>query len=189
MSELLRQPKIMEEVQREVRDIAIGKLVLKEHDIEDMQYLKAVLKETLRLHPPLPLLVAHESMEYINLQGYDIPAKTLIMINAFAIGRDPKWWDDPEDFRPKRFLKNGTSASIDFKGHDFQLVPFGAGRRGCPGLTFAITVIEVALANILYRFDWVLPNGMDAKDLDMQVRSGGMAFKKHDLILTAKPHY
>ncbi|PIA30377.1 hypothetical protein AQUCO_05600069v1 [Aquilegia coerulea] len=188
MSELIRHPKIMKEVQKEVRDIARGKLLITENDIEGMHYLRSVLKEALRLHPPLPLLVPRESMEYITLQGYDIPAKTMVIINAAAIGRDPKYWEEPEKFWPKRFLKNGTSASVDFRGQDFQFIPFGAGKRGCPGITFAISAVELALANILNRFDWALPNG-NAKDLDMQEGFGITAFKNTELVLTAKPHY
>ncbi|KAF5190876.1 Cytochrome p450 [Thalictrum thalictroides] len=188
MSELIRHPDIMEEVQKEVRDIARGILILKENDIEEMHYLKAVIKETLRLHPPAPLLVPHESMEKVQIQGYDIPTKTTVMINAFAIGRDPLWWEDPDKFWPKRFL-NGVSASIDFKGLDFQLIPFGAGRRGCPGILFATSILELTLANLLNIFDWELPKDMDGKDLDMHEGSGITVHRKNDLLLTAKPHY
>ncbi|PIA30378.1 hypothetical protein AQUCO_05600070v1 [Aquilegia coerulea] len=189
MSELLREPEIMEEVQKEVRAIAGGKLLLKDHDIEEMHYLKAVIKETIRLHPPLPLLVPRESMEYINLHGYDIPAKTRVMINAYAIARDPLSWEEPEKFWPKRFLQDGSSASVDFKGCDFQFIPFGAGRRGCPGMTFAMSVVELALANLLNRFNWSLPKGMDAKYLNMEEGAGITAYRKNELVLIAKPHY
>ncbi|KAF5194621.1 Cytochrome p450 [Thalictrum thalictroides] len=154
-----------------------------------MHYLKAVIKETIRLHPPLPLLVPRESMEYINLKGYDIPAKTRVMINAYAIARDPMSWEEPEKFWPKRFLQGGSSASVDFKGCDFQFIPFGAGRRGCPGMTFAMSVVELALANLLNRFDWSLPNGMDARYLNMEEGAGITAYRKSELIVIAKPHY
>ncbi|KAF9606651.1 hypothetical protein IFM89_027695 [Coptis chinensis] len=188
MSELLRHPKIMEQVQTEVRDIARGRQIVKEADIEQMQYLKSVVKETLRLHPPVPLLVPRESMEDAKIQGYDIPAKTTVVINVFAIGRDPMLWDDPDKFCPERFL-NGSCAKIDLKGQDFQLIPFGAGRRGCPGILFALAVNELALANLLNGFDWALPDGLNGGDLDMHEASGIAIHRKNDLLLTAKPHY
>ncbi|PIA30308.1 hypothetical protein AQUCO_05600024v1 [Aquilegia coerulea] len=188
MSELIRHPNVMEEVQKEVRDIAGGKLMINETDMDEMHYLKSVIKEILRLHPPLPLLVPRESMQKVQIQGYDIPAKALVMINTFAIGRDPKLWEEPDKFWPKRFL-NGDSTSVDFKGQNFQFIPFGSGRRGCPGAVFAISIIELVLANLLNKFDWALPDGMDFKDLDMEEESGITVHRKNDLILTAKPHY
>ncbi|PIA30303.1 hypothetical protein AQUCO_05600019v1 [Aquilegia coerulea] len=187
MSELIRHPNIMEEVQKEVRDVGRGKLILNENDVEEMHYLKSVIKETLRLHPPAPLLIPHESMEKVQIQGYDIPAKTTVMINVFAIGRDPLWWEEPEKFWPKRFLNGGST--IDFKGQDFQFIPFGAGRRGCPGILFAISVLLPTLANLLNIFDWELPSGMDIQDLDMHEGPGITVHRKNDLFLTAKPHY
>ncbi|PIA30309.1 hypothetical protein AQUCO_05600025v1 [Aquilegia coerulea] len=188
MSELVRHPEIMEEVQNEVRDIAGSKLIIKENGTEEMHYLKAVIKETLRLHPPVPLLLPRESIEKVQVHGYDIPAKTTIVINAYAIGRDILSWEDPDKFLPERFL-NGSSASIDYKGQDFQLIPFGAGRRGCPGILFATSILEIALANLLNRFDWALPNGMDGKDLDMHEDSGLTIHRKNELVLMAKPLY
>ncbi|PIA30302.1 hypothetical protein AQUCO_05600018v1 [Aquilegia coerulea] len=188
VSELIRHPKIMEEVQKEVRGIARGKLMITETDLDEMHYLKSVIKETLRLHPPVPLLVPRESMEKVQIQGYDIPAKTTVLINAFVIGRDPKLWDEPEKFWPKRFL-NGGSVSVDFKGQDFQLIPFGSGRRGCPGILFATSIIELTLANLLNRFDWAAPEGMDGKDLNMEEESGITVHRKNDLVLSSKQHY
>ncbi|PIA27964.1 hypothetical protein AQUCO_07400068v1 [Aquilegia coerulea] len=188
MSELIRHPSIMQEVQKEVREVVRGKLTIHDSDIDEMHYLKSVIKETLRLHPPNSLLVPRESMEKVQIQGYDIPAKTTVIINAFAIGRDPKSWEEPEKFWPKRFL-NGNSTSVDFKGQDFQLIPFGAGRRGCPGILFATSIIEFTLANLLNRFDWALPDGMDGKDLDMEEEYGITVHRKNDLVLTAQQHY
>lgn len=189
MSELLKHHGIMEEVQQEVRDIAAGKLVLMESDTEEMHYLRSVIKEAIRLHPPIPFLVPRESMKNVRIQGYDIPAKTTIIINAFTIGRDPTSWEEPERFWPKRFLDGGSSVSVDFKGQHFQLIPFGAGRRGCPGMLFATATAEIALANLLNRFDWSLPNGMEGKDLDM-LEIGGLTIRRmNELVLIGKPRY
>ncbi|WMV21327.1 hypothetical protein MTR67_014712 [Solanum verrucosum] len=125
-----------------------------------MHYLKTVIKETLRLHAPVPLLVPRESMEEVKLLDYDIPAKTQVFINAWAIGRDPLSWDDPEVYLPEMFL----TSDIDVKGQEIELIPFGAGRRGCPGMTFAIIINELALARIVHKFDLALPK---EEDLDM----------------------
>ncbi|XP_017972572.1 PREDICTED: cytochrome P450 71A1-like [Theobroma cacao] len=133
-----------------------------------MDYLKAVIKETLRLHPPLPLLVPRVSTQDVNIKVYDIEERTLVIVNAWAIGRDPVHWNEPEEFRPERFLNN----PIDFKGNDFQYTPFGDGRRGCPGMAFAMAMNEIILVNLVHKFDWSLPGGTTGEDLDMTETTG-----------------
>nr|DAD28668.1 TPA_asm: hypothetical protein HUJ06_030136 [Nelumbo nucifera] len=187
MAELLRHPEIMKEVQDEVRRIIGSKPSITEEDIEQMHYLKMVIKETLRLHPPAPLLVPRESTQDVKIQGYDIPAKTRVIINAWAIGREPLSWERAEEFHPMRFM-NADSSCIDFRCHNFQLIPFGAGRRGCPGIEFAVAMDELVLANLLHMFDWTLPNGASGKDLDMDEASGLTIHKKSPLLLVATPH-
>ncbi|XP_002511293.3 cytochrome P450 736A117 [Ricinus communis] len=184
MTELLRHPKIMKRLQNEVREIANSKSRITPDDLNKMQYLKAVIKETLRLHPPLPLLVPRVSTQDVKLKGFDIAAGTQILINAFAIGRDPASWDRPEEFWPDRFL----DSSIDFKGHDFQLLPFGTGRRACPGIQFAISIEELALANLLYKFEWALPSGAREEDLDMTESIGLTTHRKSPLLAVATPY-
>jgi len=111
----------------------------------------------LRLHPVAPLLVPHESMEDIELNGYYVPKKSRIIINFWAIGRDPcVWSDNMEEFYPERFI----NSNIDLKGRDFQLIPFGSGRRGCPGMHLGLTTVKYVLAQLLHCFHWVLPSGM-----------------------------
>uniref|UniRef100_A0A5B7AB44 Uncharacterized protein n=1 Tax=Davidia involucrata TaxID=16924 RepID=A0A5B7AB44_DAVIN len=183
MAELLRHPNIMKELQNEVRGIARGKLNITEDDLMKMPYLKVVIKETLRLHPPLPLLVPRESTQDVKVLGYDIAAGTQVIINAWTIGRDPLLWEEAEEFLPERFL----NTSIDFKGHDFQLIPFGAGRRGCPGTQFAMTIDELALANLVNNFDFTLPGGARAEDLDMTGSPGLTLHKKSPLLVIATP--
>ncbi|XP_023515572.1 cytochrome P450 71A24-like isoform X2 [Cucurbita pepo subsp. pepo] len=182
MSELLKHPEVMKKLKSEIREISGDHKAyyVNEDDLDKMHYLKAVLKETLRLHPPIPLLVPRESTQCIKLRGYDIKPKTRVMINAWAIGRDPEVWDEAEEFRPERFMNN----SIDFKGQDFELIPFGAGRRGCPGIAFATVINEVALANLVHKFEWMLPNG---EDLDMTGAFGLTIHRKHPLVATATP--
>ncbi|KAL0417245.1 UNVERIFIED_CONTAM: cytochrome [Sesamum latifolium] len=129
MTELLRHPSVMKKLQNEVRDIVKDKQDITDNDLEKMHYLKAVIKETLRFHTPLPLLVARVAKEDVKIMGYDISAGTMVITNAWAISRDPVSWDEPEKFEPDRFL----NSSIDFKGQDFEFIPFGAGRRAVQG--------------------------------------------------------
>uniref|UniRef100_A0A803M8T6 Cytochrome P450 n=1 Tax=Chenopodium quinoa TaxID=63459 RepID=A0A803M8T6_CHEQI len=114
-----------------------------------------VIKETLRLHPPFPCLTPRESLARCEIDGYEIPSKTRVLINAWAIGRNPKHWTNPGEFNPERF----EESSIDYKGMHFELIPFGSGRRVCPGIGLSIATIELVLAMLLYHFDWKIPNG------------------------------
>ncbi|KAL2491852.1 Cytochrome [Abeliophyllum distichum] len=180
MTELLRHPMIMEKLQNEVRGILNGKQNIADNDLEKMHFLKAVIKETLRLHSPVPFLARIASRD-IEIMGYDIEAGTMIITNSWAIGRDPASWEEPENFQPERFL----NSSIDFRGLDFQLIPFGAGRRGCPGIGFAMATIELALANLAQKFDWNLSNGEKGEDLDMTEYPGITVRRKKPLVAVA----
>ncbi|XP_021807677.1 cytochrome P450 71A26-like isoform X1 [Prunus avium] len=186
MTELLRHPRVMNKLQNEVRGIVGNKTdVITEDDLVEMHYLKAVTKETLRLHPPLPLLVPRMSTRDVEVNGYNIKANTQVFISAWQIGRDPKLYDKPEEYEPERFLNNG----IDYKGNDFELIPFGAGRRACPGIQFAMAVNEIALANIVHKFDWALPGEASREDLDMTESTGLTSHKKYPLKAVAFPHF
>ncbi|XP_026451300.1 cytochrome P450 71A1-like [Papaver somniferum] len=118
-----------------------------------MDYLKCVIKESLRLHPPLPTLLTRNSSANVKIKGYDAPTNTGVFVNVYTIQRDPKVWDKPEEFYHERFENN----PIDFKWQDFQFIPFGSGRRGCHGVSFGLAVVEFVLANLLHGFDWGLP--------------------------------
>ncbi|XP_019101881.1 PREDICTED: cytochrome P450 71A22-like [Camelina sativa] len=174
MTELLRHPDCMNRLQEEVRTICKGKSSVPEEDIQDMKYLKAVIKETMRLHPPIPLMFPHESTEDVRLRDYSIPAGTQVMINVWAIGRDAaSWGPDAEEFRPERHL----DSSVDFRGQNFELIPFGAGRRICPAISFAVVLIEVVLANLVHQFDWRLPVEY-TEDQTSVAESTGMAIHR-----------
>ncbi|RVX04744.1 Cytochrome P450 71D10 [Vitis vinifera] len=127
---------------------------------------------------------AEECREMCEINGYEIPKKTLIIVNAWAIGRDSDHWVEAERFYPERFL----DSSIDYKGTDFGYIPFGAGRRMCPGILFSLPIIELSLAHLLYNFDWKLPNGMKADDLDMTEAFGITVRRKQDLHLIPIPN-
>ncbi|XP_028799675.1 cytochrome P450 71D10-like [Neltuma alba] len=181
MSELLRNPSKMRRAQEEVRRIFGSKGYVDESEFRHLKYVSAVIKETLRLHPPLPLLLPRENSESCEINGYKLPPKTRVIINGWAIGRDPKYWDEPEKFEPERFL----NASIDynFKGTEFEYIPFGSGRRICPGVSFATVLVESMVCNLLYHFDWRLPNGLEHEKLDMTENSGATVRRKNDLCL------
>ncbi|PON94058.1 Cytochrome P450, E-class, group I, partial [Trema orientale] len=156
MAEMIKNPRVMKRAQEEVREVFSRKGSVDETGISEMTYLNLVTKETLRLHPPVPLLIPRECREKCEINGYEIPVKTKVIVNAWAIARDPRYWSEPESFIPERFLNR----SIDFKGTDFEYIPFGAGRRMCPGLLFGLIDFELPLALLLYHFDWDLPSGM-----------------------------
>ncbi|KAG5135213.1 hypothetical protein AAZX31_09G256900 [Glycine max] len=179
MSEMARDPRVMKKAQDEVRMVFNMKGRVDETCINELKYLKSVVKETLRLHPPGPLLLPRESTQECKIHGYDIPIKSKVIVNAWAIGRDPNYWNEPERFYPERFI----DSSIDYKGNNFEYIPFGAGRRICPGSTFGLVNVEMALALFLYHFDWKLPNGIQNEDLDMTEEFKVTIRRKNDLCL------
>nr|AYM55657.1 cytochrome p450 [Croton stellatopilosus] len=183
MSEMLKDPRVMEKAQAEVRQVFNKKGYVDEDSIGELKYLNSVIKETLRLHPPLPLLLPRECSEKCVIRGYDIPIKSRIIVNAMAIGRDPNYWIEAERFYPERFL----DSSVDFKGTDFKLIPFGAGRRICPGILFGMANVEFPLAQLLYYFDWKLPNQQWPEDLDMTQNFGAVVTRKNDLHIIPIP--
>ncbi|XP_054819411.1 cytochrome P450 71A1-like isoform X1 [Prosopis cineraria] len=184
MTALMKNPRVMKKVQDEIRMLCGEKDFTSEDDIERLPYFKAVVKETLRLFSPVPLLVPRESMGRCNIEGYKIEPRTLVLVNAWAIARDPETWEEPERFYPERFF----NCSVDYKGHDFELIPFGAGRRICPGMQMGVTNVELALANLVRSFDWELPAGMVEQDIDTECIPGITVHKKNDLCLVAKIH-
>ncbi|XWS47870.1 hypothetical protein CRYUN_Cryun13aG0022700 [Craigia yunnanensis] len=184
MSELLKHPNVMKKVQEEVRNVVGKKPKVDVDDVNKMEYLKCVIKETLRLHPPSPLLVPRETSASVKFGGYDIPSNITVIINVWAIQRDPNWWEKPEEFIPERF----ENSPVDFKGQDFQFIPFGFGRRGCPGMPFAVASVEYVIANLLYWFDWKLPAGEIAENLDMTELNGLTVGKKVPLHVLPVSH-
>ncbi|KAH9573688.1 hypothetical protein CY35_01G013900 [Sphagnum magellanicum] len=162
--ELLRHPEAMKKAQAELDDVIGSERVVDEGDIPELKYLQAVVKETFRLHPAAPLLLAHESIGDCTVGGYFIPAKTRIFVNAWAVHRHPSAYQQkPLEFNPSRFV----GSQIDVKGLDFQLLPFGSGRRMCPGLPLGLIMVQLELARLLHSFTWKLPAGQDPQDIDM----------------------
>ncbi|MED6193675.1 hypothetical protein PIB30_021816 [Stylosanthes scabra] len=189
MSELVKNPDKMEIAQKEVRELVLlkeKKGMVEESDLPMLPYLKSVVKEALRIHPPAPLLVPRETIQTCTIKGYEVPSGTRVFINAKAIAMDPTCWENPNEFTPERFL----CSPVDyFKGQHVEMLPFGAGRRGCPGVNFAMPLIELSLANLLLCFDWKLPNGMRRDEVDMQEAIGLTMHKKSPLCLIPSPFF
>ncbi|CAA7022170.1 unnamed protein product [Microthlaspi erraticum] len=185
MTELIRNPRVMKKVQEEIRTtLEAKKERITEDDLTQLHYFKLVVKETFRLHPAAPLLLPRETMSQVKIQGYDIPAKTQMFINVYSIARDPKLWTEPDEFNPERFL----DSSIDYKGLNFEFLPFGSGRRICPGMTMGMTNVELGLLNLLYFFDWGLPEGKTVKDIDLEETGSIIISKKGTLELVPFLH-
>jgi hypothetical protein len=187
LAELMRRPHLMEKLQDEVRsNVPPGQGTVSENDMNNMTYLRAVIKESLRLHPVAPLLAPHLAMADCSIDGYMVPAGTRVVVNAWAIGRDSTSWEDAEEFTPERFLEGGSDVHVNLKGNDFQLLPFGAGRRMCPGMNLGIANVELMLANLMYHFDWELQLGHERKDIDMTEVFGITIRRKEKLLLVPK---
>ncbi|XP_074581291.1 premnaspirodiene oxygenase-like [Curcuma longa] len=184
MSELMRNPEVMKKAQMEVREALKGKARVEDGDVEKLSYLKMVIKETLRLRAPVPLLLraAKQSCE---VMGFKIPEGSRVLINAWAMGRNPEYWEDAESFWPERF----SGSETDYKGTSLEYVPFGSGKRICPGYRFAMATMELTLAQMLLCFDWELPGGMRPEELNMEEIFGSTASRKLALWLIATPRF
>ncbi|KAL1540854.1 cytochrome P450 84A1-like [Salvia divinorum] len=183
MTELMRSPEDLQKVQEELKNAVGLARKVEEPDLEKLTYLRCCLKEVLRLHPPIPLLL-HETSEDATISGYHVPARSRVMINAWAIGRNSAAWEHANEFKPSRFLKAGAP---DFKGSNFEFVPFGSGRRSCPGMQLGLYALEMAVAHLLHCYKWELPEGMKPADLDMSDVFGLTAPRATRLVAVPTP--
>ncbi|MFS8001328.1 putative N-methylcoclaurine 3'-monooxygenase [Helianthus anomalus] len=167
MSELVRHQEIMLKIDNEMKKEIKSDKINSSH-LSRLPYLQACIKEAMRLHPPVPLLLPHMATDTCEVMGYTIPKNTKVFLNLWAMGRDPNVWDDPFSFNPERFMVT----KLDFKGQDFELLPFGSGRRMCPGLPSGIKSIEFILVSLIHEFTWVLPDGVDRSKLNMDSKFG-----------------
>ncbi|CAM0943192.1 unnamed protein product [Alopecurus aequalis] len=182
MSELVRHPEVMAKAQAEIQQVlGQDQDVITHRGLAELQYLRMVIKEVLRLHPSAPIF-PRMTREDCKILGYDMLKGTCVLVNIFSVSRDPKYWKNPEKFVPERF-ENGT----DYSGTNFEFTPFGAGRRQCPGMIFATSTLEIALANLIYHFDWVLPGRASPESLDMSEKFGMTVGRKYELELIAIP--
>ncbi|PKI40443.1 hypothetical protein CRG98_039167 [Punica granatum] len=169
MAELLRNPERLLKAQAELEQVIGRGNAVEESDIARLPYLQATVKETLRMHPPLPLLVPRRAGATVQVGGYTILEGTQILVNVWAIGRDPAVWNDPDEFIPERFL---GQLDIDVKGQNFELLPFGGGRRLCPGLPLAMRMLHLMLGSLLNSFDWKLEDGVYPEIMEMVEKFG-----------------
>lgn len=182
MAELMKHPDEMEKVQEELTQIVGLNNLVEEFHLPKLHHLEAVVKETIRLHPALPLLVPRCPSETTTIGGYTIPKGSTVFMNAWAIHRDPSLWDNPLEFRPQRFLDPNNK--YDYLGNKFQYVPFGSGRRICAGLPLAERMLTFELASFLHSFEWRLPR--DTK-LDLSEKYGLVVKKMTPLIAIPTP--
>ena len=183
MSELLKQPHLIKKATVELDKVIGRDRWVEERDIPQLPYINAIMKETTRKHPVAVLLAPHLALEDCNIAGYEIRKGTRIFINTWSIGRNPSIWDAPEEFCPERFL----GKDIDVKGQNFELLPFGSGRRMCPGYSLGLKMINSSLANLLHGFNWKLPDNMKVEDLGMDEVYGLATPRKFPLIAVVEP--
>lgn len=163
MAELIRKPTLLKKAQAELDEVVGREKRMEESDIAKLPYLQAVVKEVLRLHPAAPLIIPRRADNSVEIGGYVVPENTQVFVNIWGIGRDPNVWKEPLKFKPERFLDCNT----DYRGQDFELIPFGAGRRICLGLPLAHRMVHFVLGSLLHAFNWCIP--MVNKDEDFGV--------------------
>ncbi|MCD7463076.1 hypothetical protein HAX54_049900 [Datura stramonium] len=183
MAELLKNPHTLEKAQKELAQvIGRGKLI-HEADVAKLPYLRCIVKETHRIHPQVPFLIPRKAEEDVDFCGYIIPKDSQVLVNIWAMGRDSSLWKDPLEFKPERFWES----KIDIRGQDFELIPFGAGRRICPRLPLAIWMVPAALGSLLNTFNWKLHGEIAPKDLDMEEKFGITVAKAQPLLAIPIP--
>ncbi|EMS67939.1 5-epiaristolochene 1,3-dihydroxylase [Triticum urartu] len=183
MSELVNNPEAMTKAQLEVREVlGEDRVIITNCDIAKLPYMRMVIKEVLRLHPPIPL-VPRMARDDCNIMGYDMLKGTNVLVNVFAISRDSRYWENPEEFKPERFENNNMDYNVTY----FEFIPFGAGRRQCPGMFFGMSTVHITLANMLYHFNWMLPEGACLTSFDMSEKFGLTIRRRYDLQLRAIP--
>ncbi|KAK9277218.1 hypothetical protein L1049_006757 [Liquidambar formosana] len=182
MTEMMVHPAVMKKVNEELTEVVGLNKAVEEFHLPKLQYLDAVVKETVRLHPALPLLVPRCPSQTCNVGGYTIPKGTKIFLNVWAIHRDPQLWDNPLEFRPERFLDDASK--WDYSGNNFQYLPFGSGRRICAGLPLAERMLLYVLASFIHSFEWKLPNGTE---LELSENFGVVMKKRAPLVVIPTP--
>ncbi|KAH7845950.1 hypothetical protein Vadar_007877 [Vaccinium darrowii] len=177
MSFLVNYPEVLKKARAEV-DSHVGQdHLIDEQDLNKLPYLKSIITETLRLCPATPMLVPHMSSDNCTIGGYDVPHNTILLVNAWAIHRDPKVWDDPTSFKPERFEEG------EVEGH--KLMPFGFGRRACPGAGLAQRIVGLALGSLIQCFEWKRL-GEDLVDLSEKIGAGSTMHKAEPLVAMCK---
>ncbi|KAG6533855.1 cytochrome P450 93A3-like [Zingiber officinale] len=182
LAELINHPNILNKARDEIEAVVGKKRLVAESDLPNLPYLQAIVKETLRLHPTVPMIIRRSNRDG-KIKGYDVPANTTVFVNMWAIGKDPKQWSEPLEFRPERFTEEGGH-TVDVRGQHFELIPFGSGRRICPGMSLALQLVHSALGAMIQCFDWEVEGG---GTVDMAEGLGLTLPKAKPLICTPVP--
>ncbi|CAI0554994.1 unnamed protein product [Linum tenue] len=183
MAEIIKHPRVQQKLHDEMDRVIGFERVMIESDFSSLHYLQCVVKESLRLHPPTPLMLPHRSNANVKIGGYDVPKGSNVHVNVWAVARDPAVWKDPLEFRPERFMEE----DVDMKGHDFRLLPFGAGRRVCPGAQLGINLVTSMLGHLLHHFQWSSPEGVKPEEIDMLENPGLVTYMRTPVMATATP--
>ncbi|XP_047330749.1 flavonoid 3'-monooxygenase-like [Impatiens glandulifera] len=187
IAELIRHPKVMTQLQLEMDTVVGRNRLVSEADLPQLPYLQAVIKEVFRMHPSTPLSLPRMAAEECEIDGYIIPKGSTLLMNVWAISRDPKSWADPLEFKPERFLPGGEKSNADIRGNDFEVIPFGAGRRICAGMSLGLRMVQILTASLVHAFDWGLPNGLLAEKLNMDEAYGLTLQRASPLVVHPKP--
>ncbi|XP_054819660.1 flavonoid 3',5'-hydroxylase 2-like [Prosopis cineraria] len=185
LAEMLKNPSIMNKAQQEMDQIIGHERRLQESDVSNLPYLRAICNETFRLHPSTPLNLPRVAAEPCEIAGYFIPKDTRLSVNIWAIGRDPDGWEKALEFKPERFVSDEKNKKMDPGGNDFELIPFGAGRRICAGTRLGILMVQFILGTLVHSFDWKLPEGVS--ELNMEETFGLALQKKVPLTAMVSP--
>ncbi|KAH9686490.1 cytochrome P450 98A3 [Citrus sinensis] len=183
MAELIKNPRVQQKAQEELDQVVGPNRVMTEADFQNLHYLQCVVKESMRLHPPTPLMLPHKANADVKISGYNVPKGSVVHVNVWAIGRDPADWKNPLEFRPERFLEE----DIDMKGHDYRLLPFGSGRRICPGIQLGINLVTSMLGHLLHHFWWAPAKGVKPEEIDMAGNPGQVTYMTTPLEVVATP--
>lgn len=182
MAEMMQHPEVMRKAEEELEQVVGMNNMVEESHLSKLPYLDAVVKETLRLHPPVPLLVPHCPSESCMVGGYTVPKGTVVFFNVWAMQRDPEAWESPLEFIPERFLNN--TDKYDYRGSNFSYLPFGSGRRMCAGIPLAERMVIYVLASLVHSFEWRLPEEVK---LDLSEKFGFILKKRVPLVLIPVP--
>ncbi|KAL9687113.1 hypothetical protein QQ045_031509 [Rhodiola kirilowii] len=187
IAELIRHPKLLSEAQREIDSVVGRDRLVTELDIGQLPFLQAIVKETFRLHPSTPLSLPRMAAERCEINNYYVPKGATLLVNVWAISRDPEAWDAPLEFRPCRFMAGGERPNADVRGTDFEVIPFGAGRRICAGMSLGIRMVQLLTAALVQGFEWELPVNQKVEKLDMEEAYGLTLQRNVPLVVHPRP--
>ncbi|PKI59885.1 hypothetical protein CRG98_019767 [Punica granatum] len=184
IAELVNHPRVQHNIREELKTVLKGEPIT-ESNLHELPYLQATVKETLRLHTPIPLLVPHMNLQEQKLGGYTIPRESKVVVNAWWLANNPEWWKNPEAFRPERFLEEerATDAAVAGGKVDFRFLPFGMGRRSCPGIILALPILGLTIAKLVTDFEMKTPPG--TKKIDVSEKGGqfSLHIAKHSTVV------